>query len=160
VLEDDKEYIGLTAYTLDLDRSEASSKNVYLRWVDSQGRYIYYLFKKNGDTYEYVAEEWMQKQIGVPTTYNNGLNIGGVRQSFTQGIAMTLGVRLADEHTLDYLMTLLGSPIVDMFAGYDDNEHPLWQRVNVVPSKFERTTKPLQDFNVQIVVPSLNLQSL
>jgi hypothetical protein len=52
VLQDDNESIGLTAYTLDIDRSEASANNVYLRWVDHQGRYCYYLFKKQGESYE------------------------------------------------------------------------------------------------------------
>lgn len=161
VLRDDKEFVGLTAYTLNIDRTEPSSRSVYLRWVDSQGRYNYYLFNKQGDEYEYTAGEWQRNEVGVPTAYSNGLNVAsGLRQAFTQGIGTTLGAKLVDAPTLDYLITLLGSPIVDMLAGYDDNGAPLWRRVNVAPSKFQRTTKPLQDFSVQIIVPSLNLQTL
>lgn len=161
VLKDDTESNGLTAYTLDIDRSDQSDKNVYLRWVDSQGRYEYYLFKKIDDEYEYKAASWERNEVTMPTAYDNGLNVAsGMRQSFTQGIGVTLGAKLVDAPTLDYLITLLGSPIVDMFAGYDDNDTPLWRRVNVSPAKFQRTTKPLQDFTVQIIVPSLNLQIL
>lgn len=161
VLKDDKESIGLTAYTLDIDRSEMSSKAVYLRWVDNQGRYCYYLFKTIGETYEYNAEEWLRNELGVPTAYVGSLNVAsGVRQSFTEGRGITLGARLVDEQTLTFLLTLNGSPIVDMFAGYDADNMPMWQRVNVSTAKFERTTKPLQDFNVQIVLPSAKLQSL
>lgn len=161
VLKDDTESNGLTAYTLDIDRTEQSDNNVYLRWVDSQGRYEYYLFKKMGDDYEYTAGAWERNEITRPTAYAQGQNVAsGMRQAFTQSIGMTLGAKLVDAPTLDYLITLLGSPIVDMFAGYDDNDTPLWRRVNIAPSKFQRTTKPLQDFSVQIVVPSLNLQTL
>ena len=161
VLQDDRESNGLTAYTLDIDRSEQSDRNVYLRWVDNQGRYNYYLFKKLGDEYEYTSAEWMRNEVDMPTAYQNGQNVAsGLRQAFTQNIGMTLGANLVDAPTLSYLLTLLGSPIVDMFAGYDDADAPLWRRVNVSPSKFQRTTKPLQDFSVQIVVPSLNLQTL
>lgn len=161
VLKDDTESNGLTAYTLDIDRTEQSDNNVYLRWVDSQGRYEYYLFKQMGDDYEYTAGAWERNEVDIPTAYVQGQNVAsGMRQAFTQSIGMTLGAKLVDAQTLDYLLTLLGSPIVDMFAGYDDNDTPLWRRVNVSPSKFQRTTKPLQDFSVQIVVPSLNLQTL
>ncbi|MBQ5923095.1 MAG: hypothetical protein IIW91_07140 [Alistipes sp.] len=161
VLKNDNESIGLTAYTLVIDRSEFSTKAVYLRWVDNQGRYCYYLFKKVVEAYEYNDEEWLRNEQGIPTAYTNGLNVAsGVRQSFTEGRGMTLGAHLVDEQTLTFLLTLNGSPIVDMFAGYDEEFMPLWQRVNVAAAKYERTTKALQDFNVQVVIPTVKLQSL
>lgn len=161
VLQDDNESIGLTAYTLDIDRSEASANNVYLRWVDNQGRFCYYLFKKQGESYEYTANECMHNAQGVPTAYVDGLNIGdGARQSFAQSRAMTIGARLADAQTLSLLLSLNGSPLIDMFAGYDENDAPKWQRVHIAPSKFERTTKSLQDYTAQIIFPTANLQSL
>lgn len=161
VLENDNERTGITSYTLDIDRAEASDKSAYLRWVDNQGRYCYWLFKKQGEAIEYTAEEWFHNAQGIPTAYVNGLNIaGGARQAFTRGKSITLGARLVDLHTLSFLLTLQGSPIVDMFVGYTDDDTPLWQRVYVAPAKFERTTKPMQDYTVQIVIPSAKLQSL
>jgi hypothetical protein len=161
VLQDDVESIGITSYTLDIDRSEASANNVYLRWVDNQGRFCYYLFKKQGESYEYAVSEWMHNEQVVPTAYVNGLNIGdGRQQTFTQGIVMTIGAKLVDAQTLTLLLSLNGSPLIDMFVGYDENDAPKWQRVHVASSKFERTTKPLQDFTTQIILPTANLQSL
>lgn len=161
VLKDDTESNGLTAYTLDIDRTEQSDRNVYLRWVDEQGRYQYYLFRNLGKEYEYKSVAWERHEMDMPTAYVNGQNVAsGARQALTQGVAVTLGAHLVDAHTLSYLLTLLGSPVVDMFAGYADDDTPQWQRVNVSASKYQRTTKPLQDFSVQIVVPSLNLQTL
>lgn len=161
VLQDDVESIGITSYTLDIDRSEASANNVYLRWVDNQGRFCYYLFKKQGESYEYAVSEWIHNEQVVPTAYVNGLNIGdGRKQTFTQGVAITIGAKLVDAQTLTLLLSLNGSPLIDMFVGYDENDAPKWQRVHVASSKFERTTKPLQDFTTQIILPTANLQSL
>lgn len=161
VLKDDNENIGLTAYTLDIDRSEPSSKNVYLRWVDNQGRFNYYLFKTLGENIEYKTNAWTRNEMGIPTAYVDNLNVSnGVRQSFVEGRSITLGAQLVNDATLSYLLTIQGSPIVDMFAGYDDTDKPLWQRVNVSPAKFERTNKPLQDFSTQIVIPTATLQQL
>ena len=161
VLKDDNETIGITAYTLDIDRTEPSDRTVYLRWVDNQGRYNYYLFKKLGESSEYSTTAWLHNEQNVPTAYVDGLNVAsGLRQSFAESQSITLGARLVDEQTLSYLLTLQGSPIVDMFAGYDDSDKPLWRRVNVSPAKFERTTKPLQDFSTQIIIPTATLQQL
>lgn len=161
VLKDDNETIGITAYTLDIDHTEPSDRTIYLRWVDNQGRYNYYLFKKLGESSEYSTTAWLHNEQNVPTAYVDGLNVAsGLRQSFAESQSLTLGARLVDEATLSYLLTLQGSPIVDMFAGYDSDNQPLWRRVNVSPAKFERTTKPLQDFSTQIIIPTATLQQL
>lgn len=161
ILQDDKEMLGIYAYTLDIDRSEISPNNIYLRWIDNQGRYCYYLFKKRSESYEYAASEWLRNMIDVPTAYVKGLNIGnGKHQAFTQSKAITISAKLVDESILTLLLSLNGSPLIDMFAGYNDDNTPKWQRVHVAPSKFERTTKSLQDFTTQIILPTVNIQSL
>lgn len=160
VLKNDTETIGLTAYTLDIDRTN-DDKHVYLRWIDSQGRYCYYLFKDLGATTAVTMTSWNKSELNMPTEYIDGVNVeGDTRQSFASQRSRTLGVKLCDAETFEFLLGAAHSPIVDVFDGYDNSNSPIWHRVNVAAGNYARTTKTLQDYQMTIVEPQQRTQIL
>ena len=69
VLKNDEEAVGMVGYTLDIDRS---ANGVYLRWIDQQGRYCYYLFKEIGSASTVsTSSTWERNDMNVPTAYRN-----------------------------------------------------------------------------------------
>ena len=65
VLKNDEEAVGMVGYTLDIDRS---ANGVYLRWIDQQGRYCYYLFKEIGSASTVsTSSTWERNDMNVPT---------------------------------------------------------------------------------------------
>ena len=159
VLKNDEEAVGMVGYTLDIDRS---ANGVYLRWIDQQGRYCYYLFKEIGSASTVsTSSTWERDDMNVPTAYIDGVNIEtSVRQSLSRKKTRSLGAKLVDSETYDFLLTLAQSVVVDVFDGYDANDAPLWHRVNIVAGSYEKTTKHYQDFIFSIEEPALSAQML
>lgn len=159
VLKNDVESVGLVAYTLDIDRS---TSGVYLRWIDRQGRYCYYLFKEIGRAATVAAASaWEHNDMTVPSAYVEGVNIESpTRQHLTQKTTRSLGAKLVDSETFDFLLTLARSVVVDLFDGYDADDAPQWHRVNVTPGSYEKTSKRYQDFIFSIEEPALSAQML
>lgn len=159
ILKNDEEAVGLVAYTLDIDRS---TNGVYLRWIDRQGRYCYYLFKEIGGTTKVSAAlTWECRDTDVPAAYENNVNIEtSTRQYLKQASTRSLGAKLVDSETYDFLLTLVRSVVVDVFDGYNGDDAPQWHRVNIVPGSYERTTKHLQDFIFSIEEPAQNAQTM
>lgn len=163
VVENDIETIGLTAYHLTIDRTCADSgKHVYLRWIDNQGRFCYYLFKISGTSDAVTGSSWQHDNGDIPTAYvRNAAIETQVRQTFAAQKAVTIGAKLVDDETFDFLLMCAKSPVVDVFDGYDNESgEPLWHRVNVVPATYAKTMKQRQDFTMTINEPSQILQSL
>lgn len=159
VLQNDRERVGLMAYTLTIDRC---TMGVYLRWIDRQGRYCYYLFRDQGTAAAVSVEErWVHNEMSVPTAYENGVNVGiQERRQMACKSTRSLGARLVDSETFDFLLTLAQSVVVDEFDGYDQEGVPLWHRVNVVAASYTKTTKHLQDFSFSIEEPTAEIQTL
>lgn len=159
VLKNDTEAVGMVGYTLDIDRS---TSGVYLRWIDRQGRYCYYLFKETGRAATIAAvSTWERNEMTVPTAYVGGVNIESpTRQHLTQKTTRSLGAKLVDSETFDFLLTLARSVVVDVFDGYDASGHPQWHRVNVVPGSYEKSTRHYQDFIFSIEEPAQSAQML
>ncbi len=162
VVKNDEESTGLVAYDLEVDRTpEDCDKRVYLRWIDNQGRFCYWLFKNLGTSDAVAGSSFVAAEIRNPLLYEDGLNIGtDTRQTFSRTKTRNLGAKSIDRETFDFLLTLVSSPWVDMFDGYDADDNPKWHRVNVSPATVARTTKPRQDFTVAIVEPSQLTQAL
>ena len=159
VLKNDEEAIGMVGYTLDIDRS---ANGVYLRWIDQQGRYCYYLFREIGSASTVSASStWERNDMNVPTAYIDGVNIEtSVRQSISRKKTRSLGAKLVDSETYDFLLSLAQSVVVDVFDGYDANDAPLWHRVNIVAGNYEKTAKHYQDFIFSIEEPAQSAQTL
>lgn len=163
VCKNDEEHIGLTAYTLTIDRTPADSdKHIYLRWIDNQGRVCYYLFKRVGSTTAVTGSSWEHDNGNVPVAYDGGTAIEtNTRQTFAAQKSLTIGAKLVDEEMFAFLLTCAKSPIIDVFDGYSETDGaPLWHRVNVVAANYAQTTKAHQDFTMTINEPAQTLQSL
>lgn len=158
VLKNDTERTGLTAYTLTVDRCDSG---VYLRWIDRQGRYCYYLFKLLGTAAATtISASWERNTMTTPTAYVGGQNIETpAQQSLTTKPTISIGAKLIDSETFDFLLTATRSPIVDVFDGYDGNT-PMWHRVNIVAGNYTKTTKNFQDFTMTIEQPVQTSQTL
>ena len=159
VLKNDEESVGLVAYTLELD---CATKGLYLRWIDRQGRYCYYLFRSLGTAdANSVALAWEQNSMDVPTAYYDGVNNESpARQSLSTRHTVSLGARLVDSETFDFLISATTSPVVDVFDGYDADGAPTWHRVNVVAVSVSKTTAHYQDFTMSIEEPKTATQIL
>lgn len=162
VTKNDVESAGIVTYDVDIDRTPADcKKGVYLRWIDNLGRFCYWLFKDLGTSDAVVGSSYISADIVNPIIYNSGVNAGtDVRQSFSRTKTRNLGAKSIDAELFEFLLTLVSSPFVDMFDGYDANDVPQWHRVNVAPGTVARSTKPRQDFTVAIVEPTQITQSL
>lgn len=162
VSKNDVETEGILTYNVEVDRTPANAeKRVYLRWIDNQGRFCYWLFKDLGTSDAVAASSFVSADIINPVIYNGGMNRGTeVRQSFSRTKTRTLGAKSVDRETFDFLLTLASSPFVDIFDGYDDNDVPQWHAVNVSAATIGKSTKPRQDFTIAVVEPSQLTQSL
>jgi hypothetical protein len=79
--------------------------------------------------------------------------------------SISLGAKLVDAETYDYLLTLVSSPIVEVLANAeeyvnDSTTTPLWERVSIVAGSYARTGEPLQDFEFTIARRAHNSQML
>ena len=162
VSKNDVETEGILTYNVEVDRTPANAeKRVYLRWIDDQGRFCYWLFKDLGTSDAVAASSFVSADIINPVIYNGGMNRGTeVRQSFSRTKTRTLGAKSVDRETFDFLLTLASSPFVDIFDGYNDNDIPQWHAVNVSAATISKSTKPRQDFTIAVVEPSQLTQSL
>ena len=162
VSKNDVETEGILTYNVEVDRTPANAeKRVYLRWIDNQGRFCYWLFKDLGTSDAVAASSFVSADIINPVIYNGGMNRGTeVRQSFARTKTRTLGAKSVDRETFDFLLTLASSPFVDIFDGYDANDVPQWHSVNVSAATISKSTKPRQDFTIAVVEPSQLTQSL
>lgn len=162
VSKNDVETEGILTYNVEVDRTPANAeKRVYLRWIDNQGRFCYWLFKDLGSSDAVAASSFVSADIINPVIYNGGMNRGTeVRQSFSRTKTRTIGAKSVDRETFDFLLTLASSPFVDIFDGYDDNDVPQWHAVNVSAATIGKSTKPRQDFTIAVVEPSQLTQSL
>ena len=101
VLKNDEEAVGMVGYTLDIDRS---ANGVYLRWIDQQGRYCYYLFKEIGSASTVsTSSTWERDDMNVPTAYIDGVNIENVSPAKPiPKKTRSLGAKLVDSETYDF----------------------------------------------------------
>lgn len=138
-----------------------SSCGIYLRWINRHGMWCYWLFTK-GDERSQVANdgEFIRNNM-QDYSYKNGYHGGsGRKQRKTEESTLPVCAPLVDSDTYDFLYQLTTSPIVDMFTGYDGDGFARWQAVNVSVGSFIKQRMSLQDFEVNIILPETNIQSL
>ena len=151
----DKLARGYSEYRMVRDDSKSG---VYLRWLDHFGHWCYYIFRVTGRNYTTKAEEsWQDGILRNPMKSENGVFLadGIAHQQMSQAENVSLGAKLVDAETFDYLLTLTSSPIVEVLTNVEewraDRTTPtLWERVNIVAGSYARTGAPLQDFVVSI----------
>ena len=143
-------------YYLEIDRS---TSGVYLRWLDHLGQWCYYLFRPTGRNYtSKEVQSWQDGVLRDTLTPENGVYVESAQahRQYSQQESISLGAKLVDAETFDFLLTLTNSPIVEVLTNAteyqaNNNTTPLWERVAVVGGSYARTNAPLQDFTVSIV---------
>ena len=151
---DNIEY-GNISYSLDIDRC---TSGVYLRWLDHFGHWCYYLFRAKGRIYATKeTRSWQDGILRNNLAHENGvfLQSGQTMHELSQQENISLGAKLVDADTFDFLLTLANSPIVEVLTNAGDYvansaTTPLWERVSIVASSYSRTSAPLQDFGISI----------
>ena len=152
-----------SAYRLTIDRC---TSGVYLRWLDNFGHWCYYLFRTTGRNYTTKeVQSWIDGVLRNELRPENDVYIGHSSQQLSQQESISLGAKLVDAETFDFLLTLTNSPIVEVLTNateYQANNNitPLWERVSVAGGSYARTGAPLQDFAVSIVRNSQTTQML
>lgn len=129
---------------------------VYLRWMDNQGMWQYWLFSRSGSTSK--AED---DGDPVPVDFEAyGRAYGGItRQGKTEQTTYALHAPLVDAETFALLMTLPASPFVEMYIG-KDGEDDVWMPVTAEAGSHSITNEHLQDFEVNILLPPTQLQAI
>lgn len=128
-----------------------SKCGIYLRWIDRHGFYQYYLFQI-GDRIQQLQNSGEQLSLdheGISYSYGVTRYQGKEIQVMIKACAV-----LVDVDTFKMLLTLNTSPIVDLYVNND------WIPINIQPGTVTRTEKPLQDFEITIVLPEVISQKL
>lgn len=134
---------------------------VYLRWISRHGFYSYWLFNyKQRQRQTQFAQDFARTELqayDLDFGYERG---AGRRVAYTRNGVIPLAVPLADVEQYDYLLDVISSPCVDMYIGKDTNNVPRWQTVAVQAGTFTQTDKEMQDFVINIILPSIPVQRL
>lgn len=138
------------------------SDGVYLRWVDRQGFFQYYLFEQGNETRKVTNEgEFLRNNLlAYDMTY--GFTGGNGRQQ-TKGREDTIQIcaPMIDEDTFESLFDLTTSPLVDMYLGTDEYDKPRWLSVNIQAGNYTKEKgKSLRDFMCNVVMPDMTIQKL
>lgn len=148
-------------YKLIVDKCK---RGVYLRWLDNTGQWCYYLFRVTGRTYTTIEEQsWQDGTLRSDLEAVNDVYMPSTlaHQQLSQAESISLGAKLVDAETYDFLLSLTSSPIVEVLLNaeeyqndstgdFGDSVIPLWERVSIVAGSYARTSAPLQDFIVSI----------
>lgn len=143
-----------SAYRLTIDRC---TSGVYLRWLNNFGQWCYYLFRTTGRNYATKeVQSWIDGVLRNELQPENDVYTGHSSQQLSQQESISLGAKLVDTETFDFLLSLTNSPIVEVLTNAteyqaNNNTTPLWERVSVAGGSYARTGAPLQDFAVSIV---------
>lgn len=149
--------VGDCEYNLLVDRC---TSGVYLRWLDNLGQWCYYLFRVTGRNYNAsVEQEWLDGIVRDELVPANGLYqaSGQHHQQMSEEQTISLGAKLVNAETFDYLLSLTSASLVDVMVNKEeyvaddtDTLAPQWERVQLVGGSYARTAAPLQDFQVTI----------
>lgn len=140
---------------VDIDRCEHKDV-VYLRWIDRHGFFCYWLFEKRNvqrvtqAIMDFTRPDLQNYQIGLG--YQRG---AGRRQAFARNDVLPVCVPMVDAETYDYIFDIATSPVVDMLT--DDGN---WVSVGVQAGTYTKTDDNLQDFVVNILLPTIPTQRL
>ena len=140
---------------VDIDRCRYKDV-VYLRWIDRHGFYCYWLFEKRNvqratrAIMDFTRPDLQSYEIGLG--YQRG---AGRRQAFARNDVLPVCAPLVDAETYDYIFDIATSPVVDMYT-----EGGKWVSVGVQAGTYTQTDENLQDFVVNILLPTTPTQRL
>lgn len=141
---------------------EQCPKAVYLRWLDNQGFYCYWLFSWLGDSYASAVETDIIRDSMAH--YKDGAGYQGwygYREQRDETLTKSIGASMVDAETFAFLRTLLTSPRVDRYLGQDANDKPMWENVRVsAQATAWNRHKDYQDFSCNLIMPTYQYQGV
>lgn len=137
-------------------------EGVYLRWIDRQGFFQYYLFERGNETRKVSNEgEFLRNNLlAYDMTY--GFTGGmGRQQMKKREDTIQLCAPLVDEYVWESLFDITTSPMVDMYLGTDETGKHRWLAVNIQAGSYTKEkSKSLRDFACNMVLPDMAVQGL
>lgn len=131
----------------------------YLRWVDRHGNLQYFLFP--------MGEKEYKNKLGANSVMQdddlNGLYFANIVR--TRNIECTVthkccAVNLPAD-IYEYVVTILTSPIVDLYCGKDENGVEIWLPVNIQANTVKYNPKKiLNNLEFSFAIPGINAQTL
>ena len=143
-------------------KTDDTDEGVYLRWVDREGAWRYWLFKAVDETRQAasVYGAWHRIDFNNYDHVDGWQGSSGRRQNFSRNDVLPLCAPLVDQDTFDILQDVTTSPCVDMFIG-GTRIQPRWTAVTVQPGSYTKDLKkPQQDFIFNLLLPETPVQQL
>lgn len=132
-----------------IDNSECG---IYLRWIDRHGFYQYWLFQEGDNIFQIGTDGELLYQDYSDGRYSY-LGVNRYQAKIMQKTIKACAV-LVDRSTFAMLSSLYSSPLVDLyFSGK-------WVPVKLSNGTLTRSWKPLQDFEIEIILPGIISQCL
>lgn len=130
----------------------------YLRWIDQNGCFQYYLFSKGKATTKNKLSSEVKEIVssigGNYFGYNRATNI-------TSTITCKCCATCLKEKIYDYVATIIASPIIDLYMGKTKNGEEIWLPVNIVAANHDfNNDEILHDLEISFTKPSIESQSL
>lgn len=131
----------------------------YLRWVDRHGNLQYFLFKKGDQQYKNkLSSNKVSQDDDI-----NGLYFANVMRTRNIECSIThkcCAVNLPSD-IFDYVVTIITSPIVDLYCGKDGAGNEIWLPVNIQQNTVKYSPKKiLNNLEFSFAIPDVNAQSL
>lgn len=131
----------------------------YLRWIDQFGFLEYWLFQKSTLT--------NKNKLG-DTSVETDLAVGGIyypnherTTHIENGVTVKCGAINLTKGEYKTVSSIVSSPHIDLFKGYDMEMTEIWEPVNVVAGSYKSDEKQeLQDFELQFTMPDTSSQTL
>lgn len=146
---------------IDINIRDCPNEGIYLRWINKYGEYMYYLFQTNTESTTTKDDSINFDYVYYTTDFTDNYHFG-TGKSIGKDISKSIKLfaHLIDLNTYNILLSLAGSPVVDMFAGYDSNNIAKWLSVNIQEGSFSRSTDNLQDFECYLSLNEIQVQKL
>lgn len=149
--------------TLIMDHSKPSD-GTYLRWLNRQGGFSYWLFLNSKlRTTSAMDETFTRRYSGDPAAPSSLIYRNPQKASYRESREMVLGAVGLRAEEYEDLCSLATSPLVERYIPTETGSER-WQRVNVAAGTFERnirrSTPSLQDLEIVIELPERNTVKL
>lgn len=135
------------------------TEGYYIRWIDQFGFIQYWLFKKGNITHKNKLgsnTKPIQKEL-------NGIYYGNIERvtSIDNTETHKCAAINLNENMVRTVETIIKSPYVDLFLGYNQKNEEVWLPINLVEGSYKVSpTKVLQDYEIQFTMPDTASQSL
>lgn len=126
------------------------TEGVYLRWIDRHGFCNYHLFHEGENTQTDKALDKIANVYEASYQYDASIFAGKEAEK-----TIKLGAPLVDDDAFWKLSMLCTSPVVEMYVGNDT-----WVPVSIAPMSIVKGTKPLNDMEFVLTLPTIMTQRL